>query len=223
VRIGKYLRFIVADDDERALIWNHVGDVHWHCSHLCHNTLCINPYHMIMEDGRYNSSRNSCLKQWNRVTDNGKRLHGIKDVAPCPTRHQPKCFFTDNRTGFVVPENNFRRVVDDHTQSAIASASAAAASSAAAPAVSPGLETYIGSIDNSIMQTPIQQMLTNWKAVGGEWERDMASNWERAVWKVAHGNYRIRHNKAKRLQLRADAANEARHEGNSAAHPMIID
>jgi len=183
VRVGKYLRFLVADDDERALIWNHVGDTSVHCSHLCHNTICINPYHMIMEDNRSNISRNSCLKQWNRVTFNGRSLHAVNAIAPCPSKHQPKCFFTDNRTGFVVPANNYRKVVDF-------------ASMPLRNGV--GLTTFHESDADDGIQTPIQKMITNWnslKTVDGidsTWEQNMIKEWNRPEWRVAHGNYRIR-------------------------------
>jgi hypothetical protein len=217
VRIGKYLRFLVADDDERALIWNNVGDVSWHCSHLCHNTLCINPYHMVMEENRLNFSRNSCLRQWNQTTNQGRSpaLHGVSRLTPCPPKHQPKCFFTDNRTGFVVPANNYRKPVN-------------LVSTALRNAV--GLSTYHEpDSDGDSFQTPMQQMLANWKSlksidrIDSSWEHKMAAEWERAEWRVAHGNYRIQHHAADRLQHLGEESNEADHAGSSAAHPMEID
>lgn len=222
VRICKYLRFIVADDDERALIWNHVGDMSWHCSHLCHNSLCINPYHLIMEDQRSNVSRNSCLKQWNRVTFNGRSNHGLNRISPCPAKHQPKCLFTDNRTGFIVPSNNYRKPAGpdlDHLTTALRT--------------DPGLTTFFEPDADDSSQTPIQKMIANWKSlkaldnIDSSWEQMMITVWEWADWRVAHGNYRIRHHEVEARQRAQYAANQAQTRaaaaGDSASNPITLD
>lgn len=49
---------------------------HLSCSHLCHQSRCVNPSHLIFEEIKYNISRNTCKNL-------GHNLH-------CD--HQPKCF-----------------------------------------------------------------------------------------------------------------------------------
>jgi len=56
---------------------SHIGDPD--CSHLCHNKRCVNPAHLIFEEGRNNKRRNVC--PWR-----------IDDVLTCPyIHHAPAC------------------------------------------------------------------------------------------------------------------------------------
>lgn len=46
-----------------------------HCSHLCHNPLCVEPSHLVAEDPKFNTRRNAC-----------------KEQGKCSCTETPKCF-----------------------------------------------------------------------------------------------------------------------------------
>lgn len=60
-RIGPHQIALIVNRVELGLgIWNQTSD---EVSHLCHNSLCINPKHLIAESGWTNRNRNACQRQ----------------------------------------------------------------------------------------------------------------------------------------------------------------
>jgi len=56
---------------------SHIGDPD--CSHLCHNKRCVNPDHLVFEEGRNNKRRNVCP-------------HQVQGTLICPYIHNaPAC------------------------------------------------------------------------------------------------------------------------------------
>lgn len=242
VRICKYLRFLVCNPIEREVIWENVGDNGIHCSHLCHNTLCINPYHMIIETNIENQVRNKCLYHWRSINTPRWGLHGAKKPLVCSAVHDPKCIFTDYRTGFLVPEYNFRKVdspafstelssaaaaMGDIGQGAAAAAAAAAgpfSASAAAAAIPVSTELSLMTYqERDPSKNTLAGLLQNWRQLGTKWEKDMVARWQGAEWRVAHGNYRVQHRQAEAAQEVVFAANRLSAKGSSPANPIILD
>jgi hypothetical protein len=96
-----------------------------------------------------------------------------------------------------------------------------------------GLTTFHEPDSENSLQTPIQTMIANWKAlktfdnVDSNWEQQMIAVWDWAKWRVAHGNYRIRHHETEARQQAQNVANEAQSRaaaaGDSVDNPMILD
>lgn len=53
-----------------------------HCSHLCHNPMCVEPSHLVAEDPKSNTGRNAC-----------------KECGNCSCTNTPSCF-TSEKTDF---------------------------------------------------------------------------------------------------------------------------
>jgi hypothetical protein len=225
VRIGKYLRFLYASPAERQLIWDNVGDNSIHCSHLCHNVQCINPFHMIIETDRENQRRNSCLFKWKKTLNYHKwTLHGLKDprcFPVCPASHQPKCIFTEWHSGFLIPQANLRRIsaaaaaadpdpdrmeIDEEEDMDQSPSSTPTSTDLSAVGLNRDVLTYY---EPDETQHSILGVVANWNTFPpSSWEKTTASNWEGAKWRVAHGNFRIR---------------MRRSLGNNRDHPIIVE
>ena len=182
-RVGKYLFFLWSEPQVRQEIWQTVSDNSWHCSHLCHNTLCINPTHMVFETSSKNTSRgNSCQGPWKQVLGGNVRDF-MALYQPCPAAHHPKCLFMDLSSGFIMPKYNFR------SATALRPPMLSAAGSATA------LTTYI---EADPSKNNLASLIKNWSSfedndeVESSWEVSQCEFFDSVLWKVAFGNYRIR-------------------------------
>lgn len=179
-RVHKYLYFLYATPEQRQDIWDHVGETTWHCSHMCHNKICINPNHMVFEWCGSNVRRaRSCEVNWTNPA--------IQEYRPCPASHRPNCLLMDHKTGIMtLPEFNYRKHImtlkDDDDDSETDPQD--------------GVYTY-EEMNLDKISGGIKSLMKNWAALPGVesvWERQRASIFESqaATYYVAFGNYRIR-------------------------------
>lgn len=80
-----------SDEEVRRLLY----DDSMHASHLCHDPVCINPEHLVVEDKPHNEMRKICKGHVVvETTFNGVLLR-MPPARPCT--HQPLCLFPVER------------------------------------------------------------------------------------------------------------------------------
>lgn len=98
VRVPILVVLMIALDRENAVAnWIKFTDCHMHKSHLCHNSMCTNPFHVVWETPRNNIDRRSCQSAYNNQlgpssranqTTRDKAIRGIQSQCT----HTPKCY-----------------------------------------------------------------------------------------------------------------------------------
>lgn len=174
-RMGKYLLFLWTTPEVRYQIMSFVNDSAMHCSHQCHNSICVNPNHLVFEPNPMNGHRSrKCQRIWKKVLNDPESTA----YQSCPVEHQPKCLFVDIQTGILLPKYNFRAPT--------------AVMDAAGRHQGYKLFTYEEPDPDADSLT---EMLHNWELlaedpeVDSSWEQGQVAEFRRQEWKDAQDAY----------------------------------